>query len=338
MTTKPIDRERVEVETQYLAARALYTAAAAGWREGRVGYERVLDAFGHLARVTGGVIREAKTDEGARRFYREYVVGGVDREVRGLAREVSGAGEVGPVAVGPYVERGLGEWLLARDELARSEAALDERLHRAGASRYLEPATAEERRELALRTHAFEREARATGRPRGWTRETYDGLVGWTETARDAAFEVGYGPARDREILARGRLEAELGEHGEDVLVRLASGHRVERLPPAAVGLFVSAERGETDRVTGDAARAVLDEHVGRVVARVEAERRAVADIARERAVERDPATRALARVAELRRLTDRAADAVTRPSEGGSDQSVALERDALRRGPLGIE
>ncbi len=335
MATKTIASARAESEAKYLSARTLYTAAAAGWREGRVAYERVLDAFGHLARATGRCIREARTDEGARRFYREHVVGGIDAEVRGLAREASGPVEVGEGRVAPYVERGLGEWLVARDALARAEAVLDERLDGARARRYVEPATSDERRELTLRTHAVEQEAGATGAPRVWTRETYDGLVAWTETARDLAYEVGYGPAHDRELVARRRLEAALGEHGEEVLARLRAGHRSERLPASAVGLFVSAARGETDPQTGDAARAVLDEHVGRVTTRVDDEHLAVAETARERAAEHHPATRTLD---GLRRLTTRAADSVTNASEARRDRAVAAERDALRRGPVGIE
>lgn len=338
MATKTIETERVGSESAFLAARTLYTAAAAVWRAERVTYDRVLDAFAHLSRLTGRCMREATTDEAARRFYHEHVVGGIDRETREFGREASGPVEVVASGVAPYTERGLGEWLVARDRLARADASLDERLHERGASRLVAPATAEERRELTLRTHAFEQDALATGEARTWTRETYDGLVGWTKAARDLAHEVGYGPARDRECLARRALEAGLGEHGEDVLVRLVSGSRFERLPAAAVGLFVRAERGETGRVTGNAARAVLDGHVARVVARVEGEHLAVGQTAARRAAERLPSPRLGESVRGVGELTRRAADCVSRAGELGPERIERPERQVLRRGPLGVE
>lgn len=271
--------ERGESETRYLVARGLYAAAAASWRAGKLEWASLVDAFSRLARQTARCVREAATDEDARAFYERHVVGGVayeSRDLAALARLPAPSRGVLPV-----VELGLGDMLVAREDLADVERRLDERLLERGAARYAEAASKKAWMSDTLHTHTFLAAVIPAGRAREWTRATYEQLRGWTNAARDEAHALSYGPTLDRERLARGRFERGLGERAEEVAARL--GSRAERLPPSAVALYVSARRGESDAAVGRAAARVLDEHVTEVVERVSAEAAAVVAIAHAR-------------------------------------------------------
>ncbi len=319
----PDDSTIEDTRVAFLAARVVYTTAASRWREGTLAFDDVLDAFGRLSHLTARCLREAASDDEALRFYDEHVVGGLfdpTRARKALARERSPA----PSRVLPFVEHGLGELLVSQSALRDVDRRLDDLLEASGIRRYVEPGANEDVKRAILETDAF-KEAVVSFGHREWTPETYENLRGWTTEARAAAFELGYGPALDRERLARHRFETALGRSADEVLSRLHSGR--ERLPSSAVALYVGAVLGQTDRLTGDAARRVLNEHVSRVVERVEARNEALSETAARREAERATGLGRLAELRDIHRGVERVAECLRSPAALDTDVS---ERRAI--------
>lgn len=320
-------RTREETRREvFLAARGLYAAAAGAWREGRLGFEDVVDAFNQLSRATARCLADAATDEEAQRFYRDEIAGVTELEARGLVElgiRSSGSHEHSAPS---YMAHGLGSWLVARRDLDEVERRLAERLAEEGAERFRADVSTEAQREAVLDRHAFREAVLEAGWPRTWERATYDGLCDWTERARAVAAEFGYGPVLDREALSRRDVERSLGPHADDVLSALERGSRSDRLPSSAVALYVASARSGCDASAGEAASRMLDAHVAVVVERIESEANAVAETAGRRRQWHSASLDRTVRVAK--RCLDRASNA--RPDLGSTEER---DRRATRQG-----